>query len=89
MAKTLQRQIAGTRQEDSLVRGTSLPYRDFASEFTDFLLKQGVLEVRLRDRGKRIVRVVPEHREVINGFADDGRIAPILKPFLDKYVRDS
>lgn len=86
VAKTLQSRIAGTRQENSLSRGTKLEHRKLAEDFADYLVKAGVLEVVLRDSRGRVVRVVPEHRGTINEFADQGQVPPVLRPFMDKYV---
>lgn len=88
VARTLERRMAGTHQDASLAKGTSVEYRQFASDFSSYLKKKGVLEVVVKsDHGPGdVVKVASIHREAITRFSQDGEVAPILRPFFEKHL---
>ena len=88
VAVSLKDRLAGTHRKRGLIRGTRLAHRGLAAEFADYLLKRGILTVVRKNRsgGDIVVRVVPEYRDMIVDFADNGTIHPELEPFLGKYA---
>jgi hypothetical protein len=88
VAVSLKSRLAGTHRKRGLTRGTRMIYRPLAVEFTDYLLKQGVLTVVRKNRsgGDIVVRVVPKYRTQITDFADSGVISEDLQPFFRKFL---
>ena len=88
VTKTLERRIAGSHQDSSLSKGTSLKYRQFAIDFVKHLRSCGVLvDLRVsRDRSSTLVKVDPDRRNIIRQFNDDGTIDNALQSFFDKYL---
>ena len=86
VTKTLEHRIAGTHQDSSLAKGTSLKYRGFARDFVKYLRSCGMLQdVKRSRKGSRVVKVNPDHRQTIREFSEDGTIAEVLQNFFDKY----
>jgi hypothetical protein len=89
VAKTLERRIAGTHQDISLAKGTKHEQRTFATEFVQFLVKKGILEVVVKSAHGPgyVVKLAQPHRDLIVNFSQRGEIAPILQPFFDKKLK--
>jgi uncharacterized protein YjbI with pentapeptide repeats len=88
VAVSLKARLAGTHRKRGLIRGTRMTNRRLAAQFTDYLLRRGILTVVRKSRagGDQIVQVVAEHRETVVDFADSGKIAPELLPFFTKFL---
>ncbi|MCY4488976.1 MAG: NACHT domain-containing protein [Deltaproteobacteria bacterium] len=86
VTRTLQRRIAGSHQDSSLAKGTDLKYRPFAEDFVKHLRTCGILEDIKRGRSGTVVRVVPEHRNAIQRFNEEGTIDPLFQSFFEKYT---
>jgi uncharacterized protein YjbI with pentapeptide repeats len=91
VTRTLERRMAGTHQDVSLVKGTQAEQRDFARHFVDFLISKKIVnKVRKSTTGPGwVLRVSHEHRNVVSEFSQHGRIAPEIKPFFDRYLEKS
>jgi hypothetical protein len=62
-----------------------------ATEFTEYLVKRGVLDVvilKAKRGGDTVVRVNPEYRSLISELAEGGSIANEIKPFFDKFIKE-
>lgn len=88
VTRTLEQKIAGSHQDTSLAKGTKLNRRKFATDFVDFLTREGILERRLRSkRGSGWVVVVnSEYRDMLVNFSQKGIISPQLEPFFQKHL---
>lgn len=89
VAVSLKYRLAGTHRKRGLIRGTRMVNRALAAQFTDYLLKRGVLVVVRKNRsgGDIVVQVVPEFRSMIVDFADSGLISEQLEPFFKKFTK--
>jgi hypothetical protein len=86
--RTLERRIAGTHQDVSLVKGTQAEQRDFARSFVEFLVSKKVL-IRAEKSATGpgwVLKVSRAHRNVVSDFSQRGRIAPEIRPFFDHYL---
>ena len=65
VTKTLERRMAGSHQDSSLSKGTSLKYRQFAIDFVSHLRSCGILEdiKPSKDRSSTLVKVASDCRE--------------------------
>ena len=89
VTRTLEHRIAGTHQDSSLAKGTSLKYRHLAQEFVKHLRSRGVLQdVKRSGKGTWVVKVKAEHRHTIREFSEDGVIGDVLRAFFDKYSEE-
>jgi hypothetical protein len=86
--RTLERRIAGSHQDVSLVKGTQAEQREFARNFVEFLIsKKILLRVRKSSTGPGwVLRVSHAHRNVVSEFSQHGKIAPEIKPFFNRYL---
>lgn len=84
--RTLEKRIAGTHQDVSLVKGIDHSYREFAWEFVNYLVKVGIIRrVGKADHGGEwIIKAEKDHYPIIHEFSEHGTIRTILKPFFDK-----
>ncbi|MQA36075.1 NACHT domain-containing protein [Modestobacter roseus] len=90
VARTLVSRMAGTHQDDGLVRGTKHAYRTFATDFRDYLIRRGILEEVKKDRaGNRALRVAASARASITSFAENGAIDDSLMPFFEPHLKRS
>jgi len=89
--RTLERRMAGTHQDVSLVKGTQAEQRDFARDFVDFLISKKILtKVRKSSTGPGwVLKVSHAYRNVVSEFSQHGKIAPEIKPFFDRYLEKS
>jgi len=89
VTKTLKNRIAGSHQDVSLVKGTSVENREFAKEFGEFLIKKGVLVRSKRSRkGPGWVLTIPkEHWGIIDSFCDEGKIPEQFSEFFNKHLQ--
>ncbi len=86
--RTLEKRIAGTHQDLSLVKGIDHSYREFARQFVEHLVRVGVIRrVGKADHGGEwIIKAEKDHYPTISGFSEHGTISPVLKPFFDKHL---
>ncbi len=90
VTRTLEHRIAGSHQDTSLAKGTSLRHRKFAKQFVEFLVSHKILlKKKKSDTGPGwIVLVNPKFRNVIKSFSQDGAINKELEPFFKKHLSD-
>ncbi|MEU5258899.1 pentapeptide repeat-containing protein [Amycolatopsis sp. NPDC021455] len=91
VAISLSARLAGTHRKKGLSRGTKIRDRALATEFTEYLVKRGVLDVvilKARRGGDTVVRVNPDYRSLISELAEGGSIADEIKPFFDKFIKE-
>lgn len=88
VTRTLEKQLAGTHQDVSLIKGTKLEYRPFAKDFVKYLKRKGILKSIMKSKTGpgEVVKVVPKFRDIVIKFTQDGIISDELKPFFDKQI---
>jgi hypothetical protein len=89
VADSLSSRLAGTHRKKGLVRGTKMRDRGLATEFTDYLLKRGILVAvirKARGGGDTVVQVHPDHRSLISQLAEHGTITKELEPFFIEFI---
>lgn len=88
VTRTLEHRIAGTHQDVSLSKGTKKEYRDFAREFTKFLMSKKILlkTIKSKTGPGYVVKVNPDERQLVHDFSKRGIISEKIKPFFNKYL---
>ncbi len=88
VTRTLERRMAGTHQDVSLVKGTQAEQREFARSFVDFLISKKILLKASKSKTGPgwVLKVSHAHRKMVSDFSQHGQIAPEIKPFFDHYL---
>jgi len=86
--RTLERRMAGTHQDVSLVKGTQAEQREFARSFVDFLISKKILnKIGRSNTGPGwVLRVSRGHRDTVSEFSQHGKISREIKPFFDRHL---
>jgi hypothetical protein len=90
VAKTLVRKISGSHQDVSLAKGTKKHHREFANEFTSFLISSKILvKVEKSKTGPGyVVKLDKQYRKMITEFSENGKISVELGKFFDRHLKD-